>query len=77
MKKKIFQRVLKIIDKQINQIENLVNEFSDFARMPKPILKDNNLVLLIKDNVKLLKEIDNTIEINFNPKKNDYIVKFR
>ena len=23
--------------KQINQIENLVNEFSDFARMPKPI----------------------------------------
>tara|TARA_B100000780_G_scaffold50418_1_gene31279 strand:- start:41 stop:523 length:483 start_codon:yes stop_codon:yes gene_type:complete len=40
--------------------------------MPKPILKDNNLVLLIKDNVKLLKEIDNTIEINFNP-KNNYI----
>ena len=24
-------------------IENLVNEFSDFARMPKPIYKQNNL----------------------------------
>jgi len=69
--KEDFSKSLKIIDKQINQIENLVNEFSDFARMPKPILKDNNLVLLIKDNVNLLKEIDKTIEINFNPKENN------
>jgi len=67
--KEDFSKSLKIIDKQINQIENLVNEFSDFARMPKPILKDNDLVLLIQDNVNLLKEIDKTIEINFNPKK--------
>ena len=72
--KEDFSKSLRIIDKQINQIENLVNEFSDFARMPKPILKDNNLVILIKDNVNLLKEIDNTIEINFNPKKNDIIL---
>ena len=33
---------LKIINNQIKQIENLVNEFSDFARMPKPILKNND-----------------------------------
>ncbi len=55
---------LKIIIKQIKQIENLVNEFSDFARMPKPILKNNNLVLILKDNVKLLKELDTSININ-------------
>ena len=72
--KEDFSNSLKIIDKQINQIENLVNEFSDFARMPKPILKDNNLVLLIQDNVNLLKEIDKTIEINFNPKKNTILL---
>ena len=36
---------LKTILKQINQIENLVNEFSDFARMPKPLFKPNNLDL--------------------------------
>ncbi|MDB9812682.1 two-component sensor histidine kinase, partial [Candidatus Pelagibacter sp.] len=46
--KEDFTKSLKVIGKQIKQIENLVNEFSDFARMPKPILKDNNLVLLIK-----------------------------
>ena len=34
-----FKDNLKIIDNQIKQIGNLVNEFSDFARMPKPVLK--------------------------------------
>ena len=58
-----------IIGKQIKQIENLVNEFSDFARMPKPTLKDNNLVSLIKDNIKLTNELDNKIIIDFNSRK--------
>ena len=64
--KEDFTKSLKIIGKQINQIENLVNEFSDFARMPKPILKDNNLIPLIKDNINLIKELDANISINFN-----------
>ena len=61
-----FDKSLKIIGKQIKQIENLVNEFSDFARMPKPILKDNNLVLIIKENINLINELDKKILINFN-----------
>ena len=69
-----FTKSLKIIGKQIRQIENLVNEFSDFARMPKPILKDNNLVSLIKDNIKLIKELDKTILINFNANANEVIL---
>ena len=63
-----FKENLKIINNQIKQIENLVNEFSDFARMPKPILKDNDLILILKDNINLLSEIDKSIKINF--KKN-------
>ena len=58
-----FKENLKIINNQINQIENLVNEFSDFARMPKPILKDNNLVKILIENIRLLSEIDKEIEI--------------
>ena len=65
--KEDFTKSLRIIGKQIRQIENLVNEFSDFARMPKPILKDNNLVSLINDNINLIKELDDSIMINFNP----------
>ena len=63
--KEDFSKNLGIIDKQIKLIENLVNEFSDFARMPKPILKDNDLISIIDDNINLLKELDRDIEIKF------------
>ena len=56
---------LKIIDNQIKQIENLVNEFSDFARMPKPIFKDNDIKVILFENIKLLTEIDKSIKIEF------------
>jgi two-component system nitrogen regulation sensor histidine kinase NtrY len=61
-----FKDNLKIINNQIKQIENLVNEFSDFARMPKPIFHNNDLVSLMRDNIKLLKELDETIKIELN-----------
>ena len=63
--KENFQENLKIINNQIKQIEKLVNEFSDFARMPKPIFQKNDLIILIKDNIKLLQELDQTIKIDF------------
>ncbi len=72
--KESFFQSLKIIGKQINQIENLVNEFSDFARMPKPILKDNNLVPLVSDNINLIKELDSSILINFDKNSNEVIL---
>ena len=62
--KKNFEENLKIINNQIKQIENLVNEFSDFARMPKPTLKNHDLNKILQENIKLLKEIDNSIEIS-------------
>ena len=63
--KENFNQNLMIINNQIKQIEKLVNEFSDFARMPKPIFQKNDLVILIKDSVKLLQELDLTIKIDF------------
>ena len=72
--KEDFSKSLKIIGKQINQIENLVNEFSDFARMPKPILKDNNLVSLIKENIDLINQLDSKILINLYVNFNEVIL---
>ena len=60
-----FRENLKIINNQIKQIEYLVNEFSDFARMPKPIFIKNDLTILMKDNIKLLNELDPSINILF------------
>jgi two-component system, NtrC family, nitrogen regulation sensor histidine kinase NtrY len=68
-----FEENLKIINNQIKQIENLVNEFSDFARMPKPILKNNDLISLINENIKLLSELDKSINITLN-KNNEKII---
>ena len=62
--KDAFNDNLKTIVNQIKQIENLVNEFSDFARMPKPILNKNDLAIILKENIMLLKEFDLSIEIN-------------
>ena len=73
-KKEDFTKSLKVIGKQIKQIENLVNEFSDFARMPKPILKDNNLVTLIRDNINLIKELDPSILISIKTNSNNIIL---
>ena len=61
-----FNDYLKIIAKQIKEIENLVNEFSDFARMPKPSVKKNNLIEIIKNNIDLIQELDNNINIDLN-----------
>ncbi len=69
-----FQENLKIIDNQIKQIENLVNEFSDFARMPKPTLKDNNLISILDENIKLLSQIDKSIEIMLTKSHNEIML---
>ncbi len=69
-----FNNHLKIINKQINQIENLVNEFSDFARMPKPIFKKINLLTIVKENINLLCQIDDSIKISCRNSENEYFI---
>ena len=58
-----FKNNLNIILNQIKQIENLVNEFSDFARMPKPVIKENDLIKIIINNIKLLEKLNPSIKI--------------
>ena len=68
--KEKYESNLNIINNQIKQIENLVNEFSDFARMPKPLMKENNLNNIINNNIKLLNKLNNKIQIKFTTSKN-------
>jgi len=69
--KEKYEKNLNTILSQIKQIENLVNEFSDFARMPKPMYRINNLVDLINTNIELLKKTDQTINMNLVFSKNE------
>ena len=63
---KNFSSYLSTITKQIKSIEHLVNEFSDFARMPKPILQNCNIIEIIESNISLLREFDENISIKLN-----------
>jgi len=70
-----FNNYLQTIAKQINQIKNLVNEFSDFARMPKPIFNKNDIIEIVKNNISLLKEVDKSVLIKFNNTKKNLLIK--
>ena len=73
--KENFNNYLKTIIKQIKQIESLVNEFSDFARMPKPILQNCNIIEIIESNISLLREFDENISIKLNCKNSKLFLK--
>ena len=70
-----FSDYLNTITKQIKDIEHLVNEFSDFARMPKPIMKKINLTKVINRSLNLLKLSDKEIIFNLAKVKNDLFIK--
>ena len=52
---KDFERYLETINRQIKDIEKLVNEFSNFARMPRPILKKIDVMKLINKTLDFIK----------------------
>jgi len=60
-----FSEYLNTITKQIKDIELLLNEFSDFARMPKPILKKINFNNLISRSLSLYKLTEKNIRFDF------------
>ena len=66
-----FGDYLETINKQIKDIKKLVNEFSDFARMPSPILKKINVSDVVNRTVSFYKMSDKNINLNFknNPKE--------
>ncbi len=52
---KDFEKYLETINRQIKDIEKLVNEFSNFARMPRPIFKKIDLIKLINKSLDFVK----------------------
>ena len=70
-----FSNYLNTITKQIKDIEHLVNEFSDFARMPKPIMKKIALNKVITRSLNLLKLSEKDISFNFTGNNSDISMK--
>jgi len=72
-KGKNFEKYLETINRQIKDIEKLVNEFSNFARMPRPILKKIDIMQLVKSSLNLTKlSSKNSINL-FSKLKKQYV----
>ncbi len=67
-----FDSYLNTITRQIKDIENLVNEFSSFARMPRPVFKKVKLNDIVLNCIKLLK-LSLKSEIKINLKKQFFV----
>ena len=73
--KENFSNYLNTIGKQIKDIEHLVTEFSDFARMPKPVLKKIDLNQLVNRSLSLHKLTEKDISFNFSMNKSKNYIK--
>ena len=62
-----FERYLETINRQIKDIEKLVNEFSNFARMPSPVFKKLDISKLISRSLELIRvSSNNAINLKVN-----------
>ena len=69
-----FEKYLETINRQIRDIEKLVNEFSNFARMPRPIFKKIDLIQLIYKSSDFIKMTSKN-SINLVKKTNDKFIE--
>jgi two-component system nitrogen regulation sensor histidine kinase NtrY len=70
---KNFEKYLETINRQIKDIEKLVNEFSNFARMPSPILKKIDIIKLINKSLDFIK-LSSKNSINFNNRSKNIFI---
>jgi len=70
---KDFEKYLETINRQIKDIEKLVNEFSNFARMPRPILKKIDIIKLINKSLDFIK-LTSKNSINLVKKTNNQFI---
>ena len=72
--KKQFENYLHTINRQIKDIEKLVNEFSNFARMPRPVFEKKEISKIIDRSIKFL-NISLKSKITFKKnKKKSYLI---
>ena len=69
-----FEKYLETINRQIKDIEKLVNEFSNFARMPRPVLIKLDIIDLINKSLDFIK-MNSKNSINLIKKTNLNFVK--
>lgn len=60
-----FEECTETIIKHVGDIGHMINEFSSFARMPEPVMKENNLSSLVREVIALHKHAHADVEFIF------------
>jgi two-component system nitrogen regulation sensor histidine kinase NtrY len=64
---KVFDECTQIISDQVDEIKNLVNEFSRFARLPHLALAPHDLNALVQEALTLYQEVQPRVTLEFQP----------
>ncbi len=64
---KVFQECTQIIVDQVDELKNLVNEFSRFARLPHLTLAPQDLNAMVQETLLLYQEVQPRITLEFSP----------
>jgi two-component system, NtrC family, nitrogen regulation sensor histidine kinase NtrY len=62
----VFSQLTGTIIRQVGDLRNIVDEFSSFARMPKPVFRDESLTDIVGHSVFLFEVAHNDIAFRFN-----------
>ena len=62
--KELFEQLTQTIERQTGQIKSMVDEFASFARMPQPVMAEQDLRLAVQEPAILFREGNNK-DINF------------
>ena len=63
----VFEECTRIISDQVDEIKNLVNQFSQFARLPHLALAPHDLNALIQETLSLYQEVQPRVTLDFRP----------
>lgn len=63
----LLDRYTNTIVEQVSSIKQMVNDFRDYAKLPKPTLKAQNLNVLIDDVATLYRQADVCVTLNLDP----------
>ena len=62
--RELFETLTQTIERQTGQIKSMVDEFASFARMPQPIMADQDLRLAVQEPAVLFRESNKDIDIH-------------
>ena len=63
--RELFETLTQTIERQTGQIKSMVDEFASFARMPQPVMADQDLRLAVQEPAVLFREGNKDIDFKF------------